>query len=142
MWTTPTDLAKFATSLQRACRHDNAAFLSTDRADQRLSYQRNDFIGLGLFLCGNNLHLEFSHTGSDEGFDAWMTATALSGQGVVSMIDANDNSAAVERIQRTVAHMYNWPNYHKDPVPARPMAGDATGLNEVAVATKCAAIRW
>ncbi len=132
LWTTPTDLAKFAMSLQRAFRRDNAAFLSADRAEQMLSYQRNDFMGLGVFLRGNNVRLEFSHGGRDEGFDASMTATALTGQGVVIMINANDNSAAVERIQRTVAHMYSWPNYRNDAVPPRAVAGDAGALNEVA----------
>jgi CubicO group peptidase (beta-lactamase class C family) len=132
LWTTPTDLAKFAMSLQRAFRRDNAAFLSAELADQMLSYQRNDFMGLGLFLRGNNVRLEFSHNGRDEGFDASMTATALTGQGVVIMINTNDNSAAVERIQRSVAHMYNWPNYRKDPVPPSGVAADASALSDVA----------
>ena len=132
LWTTPTDLAKFAMSLQRAFHRDNATFLSADRADQMLSYQRNDFMGLGVFLRGNNVRLEFSHGGRDEGFDASMTATALTGQGVVIMINANDNSAAVERIQRTVAHMYNWPNYQKDPVPPHALTADASALIDVA----------
>lgn len=132
LWTTPTDLAKFAMALQRAYRRDNAAFLGAEKADQMLQYQRNDFMGLGVFLRGNNVRLEFSHGGRDEGFDASLTATALTGQGVVIMINANDNSAAVERIQRVVALLYNWPNYRKDPVAPRAVDVDVENLNAVA----------
>ncbi|MBC7843067.1 MAG: beta-lactamase family protein [Gemmatimonadaceae bacterium] len=132
LWTTPTDLAKFAMALQRAYRRDNAAFLGAEKADQMLQYQRNDFMGLGVFLRGNNVRLEFSHGGRDEGFDASLNATALTGQGVVIMINANDNSAAVERIQRVVSRLYNWPNYRKDPVPPRAVDADAESLNAVA----------
>ncbi len=132
LWTTPTDLAKFAMALQRAYKRVAPDFLGADRADQMLSYQRNDFMGLGVFLRGNNVRLEFSHGGRDEGFDASMTATALTGQAVVIMINANDNSAAVERIQRAVSHLYRWPNYRGEPVPPRAIAADARTLRDVA----------
>ena len=131
LWTTPSDLARFAIALQRAYMRDFPAFLAADRADQMMSYQRNDFMGLGVFLRGNNVRLEFSHGGRDEGFDASMTATGLTGQAVVIMINANDNSAAVERIQRVVSHLYNWPNYRKDPVPPRAVATDPRTLGDV-----------
>lgn len=132
LWTTPTDLAKFAMALQRAYCRDNAAFLGADRTEEMLSYQRNDFMGLGVFLRGNNVQLEFSHGGRDEGFDAYLSATALTGQGVAIMINANDNSAAVERIRRTVSRLYGWPNDRTPPVPPRAVAGDARMLEDVA----------
>lgn len=131
LWTTPTDLAKFAIALQRAYRRDTATFLHADRAQQMLSYQRNDFMGLGVRLRGNNVRLEFSHDGRDEGFDAYMVATALTGQGVVIMINANDNSAAMGRIQRIVSRMYNWPGYRQEPVPPQAMADPVTAIEDL-----------
>jgi hypothetical protein len=96
-----------------------------------MSYQRNDFMGLGVYLRGNNARLEFSHTGRDEGFDASLTATALTGQGVVIMINANDNSAAMGRIQRIVSRMYDWPSYRQEPVPPRAVAGPAAATDDL-----------
>jgi CubicO group peptidase (beta-lactamase class C family) len=132
LWTTPSDLARFAMALQHAYRRDSGAFLSAARADQMLSYERNDFMGLGVFLRGNNRRIEFSHGGRDEGFDANLSATGLTGQAVVIMINANDNSAAVERIQRTVARLYHWPDYRVEPVAPVVRAGDARTLAAVA----------
>src|SRR5438477_3545037 len=51
--------------------------------------------GLGLGLEGSGKTLRFSHGGRDEGFDAFMMAYAESGQGVVIMINANDNSGVM-----------------------------------------------
>lgn len=130
LWTTPTDLAKFAIALYRAMSRNASTFLHPDRAQQMLSYQRNDFMGLGLYLRGNNSRLEFSHNGRDEGFDASMTATRT-GQGVVIMINANDNSDAMGRIQRIVSRMYNWPNYRQEPAPPRAVEGPMTAIDDI-----------
>ncbi|MGH9885941.1 MAG: serine hydrolase domain-containing protein, partial [bacterium] len=129
LWTTPTDLAKFAIAMYRALGPDTT-LVHPVRAYQMLSYQRNDFMGLGFYLRGNNFRLEFSHTGVDEGFDASMTATR-NGQGVVIMINANENSDAVGRIQRIVARMYNWPNYRQEPMPPKAVAGPVPGIEDL-----------
>lgn len=131
LWTTPTDLAKFVIPLQRAYCCDTTTILRSDRARQMMSYQRNDFMGLGVQLRGNNARLEFSHDGRDEGFDAYMMATALTGQGVVIMFNANDNSGAMGRIQRIVSRMYNWPSYRQEPVPPRAVAGPVTAIDDL-----------
>lgn len=124
LWTTPTDLAKFALGLYQSVRREPAALLQPEGARQMLSYQRNDFMGLGVFLRGNNDRLEFSHNGRDEGFDAAMTATT-SGQGVVIMMNANDDSDIMGRIQRIVARMYEWPNYRQPPSTPHAVTGVA-----------------
>src|SRR5258705_1255428 len=51
----------------------------------------------------------FGHNGRDEGFDASMNASAETGQGLVVMINANDNSSMVNRIVGFVAKKYGWP---------------------------------
>ena len=47
-----------------------------------------------------------------------MTATANTGQGVVIMINANDNSRMVSRIRNFVARQYHWPNASAYVAPA------------------------
>ena len=132
LWTTPSDLARFAMAVQQAYRRAPEGIVPADIADQMLSYQRNDFMGLGLFLKGNNTRLEFSHGGRDEGFDASLSATALTQQGAVIMINANDNSGAVERIRNVVAHLYGWPNERPEPAPPRAVAVSGAAIDAVA----------
>ena len=65
--------------------------------------------GLGLFLAGSGKQLRFYHGGRNEGFDTLLMADAESGRGVVIMINANDNSGAVNRMVEAVKKEYHWP---------------------------------
>ncbi len=132
LWTTPTDLARFAIAFQNAYRRVPNGIVSAEIANQMLSYQRNDFQGLGFALKGNDRRLEFSHNGRDEGFDASLSATASSGQGVVIMINANENSGAVERIRQLVTTLYGWPSERRAPAPPRAVAVSMQELATVA----------
>ncbi len=68
--------------------------ISPAMARRMLTVER-DGDGLGLFLLDTGTALRFNHNGRDEGFDAELTATTASGQGVVIMINANDDSRMV-----------------------------------------------
>jgi len=74
---------------------------------QMLSVQKGAS-GLGLGLDGSGKTLRFSHGERDEGFDAFMMAYAESGQGVVIMINANDNSGTVNRMVDVVRREDHW----------------------------------
>lgn len=102
LWTTASDLARFAIGVQRAAKRDAAAPFAPRTAERMLAYERNDIGGLGLFLVGNGGRLEFFHGGRDEGFDGMLEASATSGQAVAVLINANDNGGAVDRIVREV----------------------------------------
>lgn len=131
LWTTASDLARFAMAVQRAYRRAANAIVPPDIAAQMLAYQRSDHTGLGFGLNGNGIRLEFSHGGRDEGFDSFLSATATTGQGVVIMINANDNSSAVERIRSTVARLYGWPAVRPPPAVPRRAVMSATAIEAV-----------
>jgi CubicO group peptidase (beta-lactamase class C family) len=118
LWTTPSDLARFAIEVQKAYAGQSATVISPAMAKRMLTVER-DGDGLGVFLNDTGSALRFNHNGRDEGFDAELTATAASGQGVVIMINANDDSPMVARIRDFVARKYRWPNSHPfvPPVP-------------------------
>jgi CubicO group peptidase (beta-lactamase class C family) len=109
LWTTPSDLARFAIEVQRTYTGQSHKVISTQMAHQMLTDQR-DGDGLGVFLQGTGPTLRFGHNGRDEGFDAMMTAYASSGQGAVIMINANDDSHMVDRILRFLSQKYHWPD--------------------------------
>ena len=106
LWTTPSDLARFAIGIQNAFAGKPGAVLSPDMARQMLTSQK-DNDGLGVFLEGEGHALKFGHDGRDEGFDALLRATAETGQGAVIMINANDNSRMMSRILEAIAFEYH-----------------------------------
>ena len=108
LWTTPTDLARFAVEVQQALAGKSNKIISQTMARQQLTVQLSNF-GLGLALSGSGAARTFGHNGRDEGFDALLLAFAETRQGLVVMINANDNSGMMNRIVQAVARKYNWP---------------------------------
>ena len=92
LWTTPSDLARFAVGVQEAAAGKSGKTLSRRMAREMLTEQKDSY-GLGFGLEGSGAALRFGHGGRDEGFDARLTACAETGQGAAIMINANDNSA-------------------------------------------------
>ena len=110
LWTTPSDLARFAISIQHAYAGKSGSVLSQSMARQMLTDQKNRD-GLGVFLQGDSTSLRFGHNGRDEGFDALLTASVDKGQGIVIMINANDNSHMMGRIVDFIADYYHWDGF-------------------------------
>jgi len=108
LWTTPSDLARFAIGVQRAYAGAPGAILTQPTARQMLTYQKADD-GLGLFLQSSGRTLRFVHNGRDAGFDALLSAYAETGQGAVIMINANEDSQMMTRILEVIARQYRWP---------------------------------
>jgi CubicO group peptidase (beta-lactamase class C family) len=130
LWTTPTDLARFAIEVQQSLAGKSNQVLSQAMTRQQLTVQKDDF-GLGLALSGSGAARTFSHNGRDEGFDALMLAFAETGQGLVVMINANDNSGMMNRIVEFVARKYNWPPRASSPPAATKALAPAVALPAV-----------
>lgn len=108
LWTTPTDLARFAIEVQQSFTGNSSKVISPAMTRRMLTVEK-DGDGLGVFLQGTGRSLLFRHNGRDEGFDASLNAFAEAGQGLVVMINANDDSRMVSRIVGFVAKKYGWP---------------------------------
>jgi len=108
LWSTASDLARFAIGIQEALAGRPNAVLSRAMTREMLTLQKGRS-GLGVDVVGKGNSLRFSHCGRDEGFDAQMVACAETGQGVVLMINANDDSGAQTRIVQAVSREYHWP---------------------------------
>jgi hypothetical protein len=113
LWTTPSDLARYAIGVQQALT-GKSKVLSADMTRQMLTVQKGSY-GLGPGIAGSGPTLRFSHGGRDDGFDALLVAYAETGDGVVIMINGNDNSRAISRIVNFIAKKQNWPDF---PLPA------------------------
>lgn len=120
LWTTPSDLARFAIAIQQSATGKSNTLLSQAMTRQLLTVEKGG-MGLGLALSGQGATRRFGHNGRDAGFDALMQAYAETGQGVVLMINANDNSSFKNGIVQFIARKYQWPEYPlATPAAARP----------------------
>jgi CubicO group peptidase (beta-lactamase class C family) len=121
LWTTPSDLARFAIGLQEALAGTSEKTLSRQMARQMITEQKNTY-GLGVGLQGSGTALRFGHGGRDQGFDAQLVAYAETGQGAVIMINVNDNSRMIPRILEVIAREYRWPDYPSSTPSKHPAA--------------------
>jgi CubicO group peptidase (beta-lactamase class C family) len=110
LWTTTSDLARFAIGVQEALAGKSAKTLSPAMARQMLTEEKNNY-GLGVSVEGSGTALRFGHGGRDQGFDARLVAHAETGQGAAIMINANDNSGMQSRILEAIAREYRWRDY-------------------------------
>ena len=108
LWTTASDLLRFAIGVQRAYAGDSSALISKATATQMLTEQKAGY-ALGVGVQGTGDALRFNHNGRDEGFDALLTATATTGQAYAIMINANDDSRFMGRVGAFIARKYGWP---------------------------------
>src|SRR5688572_6120999 len=117
LWTTPTDLAKFAIEIQETLAGRGHGVISQAMARQYVTEQKNGY-GLGVGVNGAGKTLGFGHGGRDEGFDAFLGAGAESGDGVVIMMNANDNSPMQSRVADFAARLWSFAGVPTRPAPA------------------------
>lgn len=106
LWTTPTDLAKFAIEIAFSRHGKSNRVLSEKMTTQMLTPVLDDF-GLGFFLDKDNPG-QFGHGGADVGFQALLTMNSESGQGVAIMANSDNGSVVEEFLVRSIAKEYGW----------------------------------
>lgn len=109
LWTTPSDLARFAIEVRRALAGESKV-LSQAMAREMLTPGKGDW-GLGLSITGAGRDKRFGHDGSNAGFKCQMLAYVESGQGAVVMTNGDGGGRLAAEIMRTLAAEYNWPGY-------------------------------
>lgn len=126
LWTTPTDLAKFAIDVQLSLAGRANRVLSKD-STQTMTTAFLENVGLGFFIEKHGNSLYFGHGGADEGFRAEMLVNRDKGYGAVVMANS-DNGEILREVLRGVAREYGWDEFL--PVPHEVIALDAAKLNE------------
>jgi len=121
LWTTPTDLAKFAIEIALSKQGKANHVLSLKSAQDMLTPQiaaegGGQHVGLAFFLDDKNPG-EFGHDGADEGFQANLLMLGDSGKGLAIMGNSDSFFYIAPHLLRAVARAYDW-KYVPDPVPA------------------------
>jgi CubicO group peptidase (beta-lactamase class C family) len=108
LWTTPSDLARFAIEIQRALA-GNSTVLSASMARQMLTPIRNNY-GMGPGTGGRPDRPYFTHGGSNAGYQCLLVAYN-NGDGVVVMTNGDNGGQLAAEIVRTIAFDYKWPDF-------------------------------
>jgi CubicO group peptidase (beta-lactamase class C family) len=108
LWTTPTDLSKFAIEIALS-KHGKSNRVLSEATTREMLTPVLEEAGLGFFLDKDNPG-QFGHGGADEGFQALLTMNAESGKGVAIMANSDNGIAVGEFLQQSVAKEYGW-NY-------------------------------
>jgi CubicO group peptidase (beta-lactamase class C family) len=109
LWTTPTDLARYAIGLQQALAGKSGRVLSSKTANEMLVPVFGTQ-AIGLRMGGSPAHPTFSHGGANAGYRCILIAYET-GDGAVVMTNGDNGDALMDDLVRTIAHEYGWPDY-------------------------------
>jgi CubicO group peptidase (beta-lactamase class C family) len=142
LWTTPSDLARYAMAVQRAAR-GGSEVITQETAREMLTPEPLNGHGLGPALdpdAGT-----FSHGGSNEGYRANFIAYTDEGRGAFVMTNSDNGSPLALQILFAIAEEYGWPSpMPSERVPVeldRPLLERWTGEYAVAELGVAVAVR-
>lgn len=128
LWTTPTDLAKFAIELQLSLAGKSNKVL-TKQSVETMTTSYKDDVGLGFFIERHGNALYFGHGGADEGFRAELVVSRDKGYGIAVMVNS-DNGQILREVIRGVAREFGWDEFL--PAPVEIISLDATKVADFA----------
>ncbi|APR82588.1 Beta-lactamase class C and other penicillin binding protein [Minicystis rosea] len=109
LWTTPSDLARWAIAIADARAGRSKALLSQATAEQMLTKVKDGY-GLGPAIDGSGPSLQFGHGGSTVGFVCQLTMYPEIGAGAVVMTNNEEGGQALlSEILLALAAEYGWP---------------------------------
>jgi CubicO group peptidase (beta-lactamase class C family) len=125
LWTTPTDLAKFAIEIANSRNGHSNRVLSQKMTEEMLTPVM-DGAGLGFFMEKENPG-QFGHGGADEGFQALLTMNWQTGNGLAIMADSDNGINAANYVLRRVADEFAWNYKFEDEMPTLVIIARARG---------------
>jgi CubicO group peptidase (beta-lactamase class C family) len=112
LWTTPTDLAKYIIAIQQAYEGKAVKVLNQATVKQMFTVRAGNDVGLGVFISKPDSVFYFSHDGVNAGFRARYVGSFEGGNGVVVMVNSN-NDGVISELINSVAKVYGFKGlYH------------------------------
>jgi CubicO group peptidase (beta-lactamase class C family) len=109
-WSTPSDLAAFASDILETATGKGGRALSAGLARAMLTPQSENR-SLGFVIDGAGQDVRFHLEGRTRGFRSALVVYPYKGQGVVVMTNSENGALLIEEIMRAVAAAYEWPDY-------------------------------
>ncbi|MGH7459515.1 MAG: serine hydrolase [Longimicrobiales bacterium] len=116
LWTTPSDLARFAIEVQRSAVGQSNKVLSRTLVQEMLSP-----VGVGDYAVGFSISKigqgwYFSHGGANWGFRGTLIAHKTKGYGLAIMTNADQGGAVAAELSRRIQLAYEWDSF-AEPAP-------------------------
>jgi CubicO group peptidase (beta-lactamase class C family) len=108
LWTTPSDLARFAIAIQAAATRRSRLIWAASVHDLLVAHIDEQALGLG--VGGKTERKYFTHGGANFGYRCMLVAYQ-GGDGAVVMTNSDNGDALIREILRTIAHEYGWPDF-------------------------------
>ncbi|MBP2158730.1 MULTISPECIES: serine hydrolase [Asticcacaulis] len=109
LWTTPTDLSRYALGVIAALKGEDGAILSAPMARIMLTPVLNHH-GLGPRVGGRMPRIYFAHDGGNDGYRCLMVVYE-DGEGAVVMTNSDNGGVLAQEVMRSVASAYGWPDF-------------------------------
>jgi len=118
LWTTPSDLARFAIEVQLSLVSQSNRVLSQTTVREMVTP-----VGVGPFAVGFEIDKEgegwyFKHGGSNWGFQCNLIAHRVNGYGAVIMTNSDSGGALIPRLLKLIQEEYAW-DALDSPIPRR-----------------------
>jgi CubicO group peptidase (beta-lactamase class C family) len=116
LWTTPTDLARFAIEVQQSIQGRSNGVLSRSLAQEMVTP-----VGVGDYAIGLELQKRgggwyFGHSGGNWGFACDLVAHKINGYGLAIMTNGDFGGPVMNEVRARVAAAYDW-DWLDKPVP-------------------------
>jgi CubicO group peptidase (beta-lactamase class C family) len=113
LWTTPTDLARFAIEVQKSLRGEANNVLSQTMIKEMLSP-----VGVGDYAVGFSVAKEgqgwyFSHGGGNWGFSCLLAAHKVKGYGFAIMTNAQNGGVILNELKERIERVYGYDSLDK-----------------------------
>lgn len=109
LWTTPSDLARFAIGMQEALAGKSNRVLTSTTARAML-VPAVEQQAIGFMVGGTAGHRYFTHSGANEGYRCLLVAYE-DGDGAVIMTNGDSGGALLRPLLAAIAREYEWPDY-------------------------------
>jgi CubicO group peptidase (beta-lactamase class C family) len=109
LWSTPSDLCRFAIELQKSVAAGSNKIISQEMAVKMLAPGIGNWgLGVGLGESTAEEKRSFSHGGGNQGFICMLFAFVNKGQGAVVMTNSESGNELVMEILRGLSSVYGW----------------------------------
>ncbi len=116
LWTTASDLARLAVEIMGSAMGHSSKLISTQLAREMLTAQVGNQ-GLGFKVDGEGDSLHFYQSGHNAGFECFLIAYPVRGQGAVIMTNSDNGSYLIDEILRAISDAYDWPHFKPEVKP-------------------------